>query len=77
MKEVITKRVILKNIDGSYLIPYVDVATNIKLTIVGDAVWKSNGQKTLETATLASGPTNIPFTIKGQTSINVSVDAVV
>lgn len=25
MKEVITKRVILKNIDGSYLIPYVDV----------------------------------------------------
>lgn len=60
-----------KNADDEY------VATNIKLTIVGDAVWKSNGQKTLETATLASGPTNIPFTIKGQTSINVSVDAVV
>lgn len=60
-----------KNADSEY------VATNIKLTIVGDAVWKQNGEKTLNTTTVASGPSNIPFTIKGQTAINVSVDAVI
>ena len=60
-----------KNADSDY------VATNIKLTIVGDAVWKQNGEKTLNTTTAASGPSNIPFTIKGQTAINVSVDAVI
>lgn len=60
-----------KNSDDEY------VASDIKLTIVGNCVWKANGEQTLATKTSASGPINIPFTIKGQTSINVGVDAII
>lgn len=60
-----------KNSDDEY------VASDIKLTIVGNCVWKANGEQTLVTKTSASGPINIPFTIKGQTSINVGVDAII
>ena len=52
-------------------------ATNIKLTIIGNAVWQTNGLQTLETSTSAEGPINIPFVIKGHTAINVGVDAII
>lgn len=52
-------------------------ATNIKLTLIGNVIWQANGLQTLETATSAEGPINIPFVIKGHTSINVSVDAII
>lgn len=51
--------------------------TDIKLTIIGDCVWKENGLQTLITKTSDVGPINIPFTIKGQTSISVGVDAII
>lgn len=60
-----------KNSENQY------VATNIKLTIAGNCVWQTNGSQTLETQTSAEGPIAIPFTIKGQTAINVSVDAII
>ena len=52
-------------------------ATNIKLTVIGNVVWQANGLQTLETTTSAEGPINIPFVIKGHTSINVGVDAII
>ena len=52
-------------------------ATNIKLTVIGNVVWQANGLQTLETSTSAEGPINIPFVIKGHTSINVGVDAII
>lgn len=52
-------------------------ATNIKLTVIGNVVWQANGLQTLETSTSAEGPINIPFIIKGHTSINVGVDAII
>ena len=60
-----------KNSDEEY------TATNIKLTLSGNVVWQANGSQTLETTTSAEGPINIPFIIKGHTSINVSVDAII
>lgn len=60
-----------KNAEDEY------AAVNIKLTIAGNCVWQSNGSQTLETTTSAEGPTTVPFTIKGQTAINVSIDAIV
>lgn len=60
-----------KNADEEY------TATNIKLTLTGNVVWQANGLQTLETTTSAEGPINIPFIIKGHTSINVGVDAII
>lgn len=60
-----------KDAEGNYC------DTNIKLTITGNAVWQENGIQTLETATSSAGPIEIPFVIKGHTSINVGVDAII
>ena len=60
-----------KDSDGNY------VAQTVRLTIDGDAVWKSNSLQTLETTTSAEGPTAIPFTIQGETVSNIGIDVIV
>lgn len=60
-----------KDSDGNY------VAQTVRLTIDGDAVWKSNSLQTLETTTSTEGPTAIPFTIQGETVSNIGIDVIV
>lgn len=60
-----------QNSDGDY------IAQDVRLTIDGDAIWKSNGLQTLQTTTSAEGPINIPFTIQGETVSNVGIDVIV
>lgn len=52
------------------------VETTVKLTLQGNAVWQSNGLQTLTVTTSDEGKINVPFVIKGQSTINVSVDVV-
>jgi len=52
------------------------VETNVKLTLQGNAVWQSNGLQTLTVTTSDEGKLTVPFVIKGQSTINVSVDVV-
>lgn len=52
------------------------VETTVKLTLQGNAVWQSNGLQTLTITTSDEGKINVPFVIKGQSTINVSVDVV-
>lgn len=52
------------------------VETSVKLTLQGNAVWQSNGLQTLTVTTSDEGKLTVPFVIKGQSTINVSVDVV-
>lgn len=60
-----------KDSDGNY------IAQTVRLTIDGDAVWKSNSLQTLETTTSTEGPTAVPFTIQGETVSNIGIDVIV
>jgi hypothetical protein len=48
-----------------------NVVANIDLTISGNAVFTSNGIKTIQESTIATGPKMIPVTIKGPGSVTV------
>lgn len=50
---------------------------NIRLILAGEATWQENGQKILETTTSSDGPKKVMFNIKGQTTINVSIEATI
>ena len=52
------------------------VATNVKLTLQGNAVWQANGLQTINVTTSVEGKLTVPFVIKGQSTINVSVDVI-
>lgn len=60
-----------KDSDGNY------IAQTVRLTIDGDAVWKSNSLQTLETTTSTEGPITVPFTIQGETVSNIGIDVIV
>lgn len=48
-----------------------DIATNLQLTIKGNAVFASSGTKVITNTTSTSGPQQIPIIIKGSGSITV------